>query len=496
MNADPARELRDLVAINAFYTRLLEGHLGHPVPVPQEVTTAGASAPAPQSAATLKRWLDLLDLAISPLMVRDALKDLTLQETAEALLRYYVVKRPKASSDRDKTDFVATFLYRRLWPGPPPAPERDQPRTNHENRIEPEPQSPFEKEIYRILGELEVPPLPEAQRQLVREFHFIEQEVDDFRHFDELMDSGVIQRVREIKEAFGDAFYHPQVLATLAKYNVFFGARFDELFRQAARQIKNFATKVQLEGGSIMARVDGEVTVKQLAEVEETKILHTEYSRAQESFRKISKMKKAVDQRGAARPAATVGPPAGPAVPPPRPPAVAAAAAPKPAHSVGSETAIIKNLVEESKIKGVEDSLCEFVRAAAADWNHVVPVRRGEITLSANEIEAFRADYGEEKSFRADYAAALRLIIALQARMIEELEEYRAKHKSAHLWQPHADTLGYLLEATRRAIKMCGPIQATAQQRGLKDKVTALEVSLQKLRAQSQLVTQELGSKG
>ncbi len=495
MSPDPARELLDLVAINAFYTRLLEERLRHRIPVPREIAEAGMPARAAQSAATLKQWLDLLDMAISPPMVRDALKDASARETAEALLRYFVAKRPKDIADHEKTDFIATFLYRCFSPGPPPPPEIYKPQPD-DTGSEPKQRKPFENEIYRILGEMELPTLTEEHSQLLREFHFITQEVDDFRHFDQLMDSGVMQRVREIKQAFGDSFYHPRVRAILAEYNVFFGARFDDLFRHAAKQIKNFVAKVQEEGGSIMARVDGDVTVQQLAEVEENEILRTEYGRAQEAFRKISKMKKAVDIRGSARPAASAPPVARPAAVPTRRPAVAPAAAPPSARSVGSETVIIKNLLEESKLKGVEDSLCEFVRAAAPDWNHVVPVRRGEITLSASEIEAFRADYGDEKSFRADYAAALRLIIALQARLMEELEDYRTKRKSAHLWQPHADTLAYLLEATRRTIGTCGPVLATAHQRGLKDKATALDASLQKLRTQSELVTKTLENKG
>ncbi len=487
MSPDPARELRDLVAVNAFYTRLVEDQLGHPIPVPEEVAAARAFGPAGQS--VLLHWLDLLDMAISPPMVRDALKDVSVRESGEALLRYFVMKRPKAASDRDKADFVATFLYRCFAPGPPKPLELDQPRPMFENDRpgQAQPQPAFENEINRILGDTEVPPLGEASSQLVREFHFIKQEVDDFRRFDELMDSGVIARVRDIKQAFDDSFYHPRVLATLAEYNVFFGARFDELFRHAAQQIKNFAAKVQQEGGSIMARVEGDVTVKQLAEVQENEILHAEYARAQESLRKISKMKKAVDMRGAARPPAPA--------PPPRPPMAAAAAAPRPAPEVGSETAVIKNLVEDSKTKGVEDSICELARAAAPDWNRTVPVRRGEISLTVPEAEAFRADYGDEKSFRAEYAAALRSIIALQARIMAELEDYRAKRNSAHLWEPHGEALKYLVTCSQRTVNTCAGVLATAQQRGLHDKLSALNTSLDKLRAQAELVSKELQGK-
>src|SRR5262249_42405166 len=86
-------------------------------------------------------------------------------------------------------------------------------------------------------------------------------------------------------------------LATIAEYNVIFGARFDELFREAARSIRQFASSVQQAGGSILSKVEGEVTVKELAEVEPDVLLGKDYSRAQEQFRNVSKFKKVVDRR-------------------------------------------------------------------------------------------------------------------------------------------------------------------------------------------------------
>src|SRR6185437_3215443 len=115
--------------------------------------------------------------------------------------------------------------------------------------------SGFEEELYTILGDQEVVALAEEHRQLVRELPFVRQEVEDLRTFDELMDSGVIQRVREIKQRFGNSFYHPRVLSTIAEYNVFFGRRFDELFKETAQHIKQFVATVQKQGGSIMSRV-------------------------------------------------------------------------------------------------------------------------------------------------------------------------------------------------------------------------------------------------
>jgi len=234
-------QLFDMAAVHSFYIGLLEEALGHSVPVPHEVVAGNGSTVSP-SVSALERWLNLLDLAINPLMLRDALKETTPQETAEALLRHFARKASRSGPDRDKTDFIITFLYRSL------APEKPMPcEMNGDGSC------PFEQHIYAIFRCQEHAQLPEEHRQLVREFPFICQEVDDCSHFDQLMDSGVIQRVREIKQP-GESFYHPRVLATIAGYNVYFGSRFDHLFHQAALQIKKFAINVRQQGGSMMSR--------------------------------------------------------------------------------------------------------------------------------------------------------------------------------------------------------------------------------------------------
>ena len=45
------------------------------------------------------------------------------------------------------------------------------------------------------------------------------EEVSRFRDFNALIDSGIIGRVRELKQWLDSSFYHPGVLATVAAYN-------------------------------------------------------------------------------------------------------------------------------------------------------------------------------------------------------------------------------------------------------------------------------------
>src|SRR3954454_16590620 len=400
----------DLASVHAFYIGLLEEALGHPVPVPHEVTTAADKVA--QSIGSLENWLRLLDMAIAPPMVRDGLRDSTSTDTAEALLRYFCRKGTGSDSDRDKSDFVITFLYRTTVP-----PQRQvRPEMNVDEPSE------FEEEVYTLLGDQEVVQLPEEHRQLVREFPFVRDEVDEMRTFDELMDSGIIQRVREIKQRFGKSFYHPRVLATIAEYNVYFGQRFDELFKQTAQHIKQFAATVQQQGGSIMSRVDGDVTVKHLTEMKENEVLNAEYGSAQDHFRKISKFKKAVDVRTKAASRPTFQPAE-------QHTAARAAAAPALAASVPVDQvpSAINPAVEIGKLHSMEDSIRNFVLAADPKSANIVPLKNGNLALTSAEVEAFRSDYGNEKSFRADYATCLRVVAALQVRFMAEMRDYKAQ---------------------------------------------------------------------
>lgn len=479
----PTQNLQDMATVHGFYCGLLKNKLGHDIPIPQEVTAAiCGQLQGGDPIQVLRRWLSLLDMAIAPMMFRDGLKEITTKEAAEGLLRYYFRKHSPEDTDRDKADFVITYLFRFL--GMPL-------RSAEEWSIE-EP-SQFEEEIYGILSLEEVMPLPDEHRQLVREFPFIRQEAEDIRHFDSLMDSGIMQRVRDIKQRFGYSFYHPRVLSTIAEYNVFIGNRFDELFREAARSIKQFAVSVQEAGGSIMARVDGDVTVKQLQEVEEQEILDQEYGRAQEHLRKVSKFKKAVDTRRTYVPPKVAAPAAARGVPP----APMSASRRGPMFAGGSAADVHKSLdrnAEESKIKTTLESIRNFILAADSRSANVYPTRHGNIRLSQAEIDGLRADFRGEKSFRGDYAMAMSRGVALYARMVNELEEFKTRSTSSYLWKPHADALTYLLHLAARFQEECDSIVQIAESRGLKEKGEALNATAQRLKEHSIVVAKALES--
>lgn len=518
MGQDSQRELKDLGSVNRFYIGLLEKGLGHSLPIPAEVKKASDKTPPGNGSETvqaLRHWLNLLDLATTPPLVRDALKALPGFDTAHSLLRYFAAKASVRSGDRDKTDCVITHLFRNptgnpaLW---------HRPEIDASYYTLSQSALAFEAELYRALADVEAESIPQEHLHLLREFEYLHQELEEFRHFDQIMDSGIVQRVRELKQSLGKSFYHPDSLAMVAAWNDVFGRKFDMLFHDATKQIKTFAEHIQKEGGSILARVDGDITVQHLSQVESGELLAEDYQHAQDEFRKVSRYQKAVDSkrpsvRAAALSAASVSAPETPPVPRPpipppegtqtvasnavaaapvRPPAVSAAGA-KPEVLAVMPSQAVQNAVQEGKIHSARLEIKEHVRNATDQKPaHVVPIKKTRLTLSPAEVEAYRADFGEEKSFRASYAALMMTIVAYLSRMIVEVDEYNQKASSAYLWKPHADALNYLLTTLERLNMEGEQLMAIARARGLSDKASALQVSINKVKDYAKTVSQTL----
>jgi hypothetical protein len=490
----------------------LEAYLGHRLPLPDEVKASPDSHPdISRLTESLKFWLDLMDMAITPPMLREALKRSSGPETAHALLRYLVAKASTRASDRDKTDCVITYLFR--TPNPDSPNQWQRPETDSSYYHLSQAALAFEGELYRALGEVQVESMSPAHVQLLHEFEYFHQELEEFRHFDQIMDSTIVQRVRELKQSLGKSFYHPDSLANMATWNDVFGRRFDDLFHDATKQIKTFAENVKREGGSIMSRVEGDITVKQLAEIQTQEILAEDYQNSQEQFRKVSQFKKAVDHKKAARPGYAPGParpippqappipgrPSGdmPAVQPLSAPITAPALTQPQAKSDAEVLAVppspaVQNAVQEGKLHSTKESIKEHVRTADANLVHIVPVKRNKVMLTPAEVEAFRADHGGEKSFRADYANILMVLVSYHARMLLEVDEYNQKSASAYLWKPHADALGYLLSTLERIYMEAEQIKVIAQQRGLQDKATAVDLTIEKVKRYALTVSQTL----
>lgn len=444
MVEDPKWELALLATVQGFYHRLLSDQLGGELPAPSDLAPDAIShaADVRGTLVQMQRWIQLLDMAITPAMLRLGVQQDMDPEIAEALLRFFARHRDDSGANRDKTDLVATFLFRH----PRVMGQWEQRGYGLDGSI---PLSPFEIALLEILSESDVPILSDTDVQLLREFGPLLDQANRFQDFSALMDSGIIQRVRHLKTSLGESIYHPGVLATLAPYNVAFGDRFQALFSAATDEIKNFADRLEEMGGSILSTVDGmEVTVEHVAALNREELLKVDYAMALEKFRRVSRLKKELERRPPIRRAA------------PEP------AAPRSARSIGAggaaaAPALVPKYVpaavtqqalsqEEAKLRRIEESIRVFVRVADPKFRQIVPMRYFNLMLSPSEVEAYTADYLEQSGPRADAARMLLRVVAVSARITTEIEELKRSRNSPSMLKLHADALVALVDLAKR----------------------------------------------
>jgi len=485
---DPKWELAILATVQGFYEKLLQDSIGGEVPVPAGLEAISLQEGDGEVHATLdrmRRWLRLLDQAITPAMLRRGFTADTDPEIAEAVLRYFTRKKDTSDVNRDKTDLVATFLYRH-----PRVPGQWERRGyGLDGSL---PLSPFEIALIEILADTDVPSLPEEHVQLLRRFDPLQEQAQSCHDLNSLLDSEIIPKVRELKQSLDSSFYHPGVLATIAPYNAAFGKKFDDFFHAAAAEIRNFAAALQEQGGTILGNVEGvDVTVEHGAGLEESELLKVDYSTALEKFRRVSKLKQALERRPPIRRTsyfAVVPTPA-----PAKPPRTSAAKAPpaRPGFDVQAmRSAVTPQQIstEETKVRQVEESIRVFLRVADPKFRRVVPMRFFNLTLTPAEADACSADYLEEKSPRGKAARVLLRIVAVVARMTTEMEELKRAENAPSLWRLHADSLLALLEVASALSENAARVAREAGAEGNSAAGDTIKVSLQRLRHRCDLI--------
>ena len=489
MVEDPKWELAILATVQGFYEKLLQESVRGEVPVPAglEAISLQSDDNVLETLSSMHRWLRLLDLAITPAMLRRAFTPDIDPEIAEAMLRYFTRTKEASEVHRDKTDLVTTFLYRH-----PRVPGQWERRGyGLDGSL---PLSPFEIALLEILADADVPSLTDEHVQTLRLFDHLQQEAENFHDLNALLESGIIPRVRELKQSLDTSFYHPGVLATIAPYNTAFGKKFDILFHQSTTEIKNYAEVVEEQGGSILGNVDGvDVTVEHVAALEESDLLRIDYGAALDKFRRISKLKKTLDQRPPIRRSPRLVRPPVKAVT--QPGKITSFPSRRPALDVQAMRSMVSPQqisTEESKLLRIEESIRIFVRVADPKFRQVVPMRFFNLLLTPGEADAYCADYLEEKSVRAGAARVMLRLVAAVARMTTELEELKRAENSVSLWKLHADALVVLLEIGRSLKQNAERVMTLAEQRGAKVEADKIRAPLQKLHDCSDLVEKTL----
>jgi hypothetical protein len=488
---DPKWELAILATVQGFYEKLLQDSVGGEVPVPiglEAISLQQADGDVHETLAMMRRWLRLLDMAITPAMLRHAFTPDTDPEIAEAMLRYFARTKNDTDVNRDKTDLVTTFLYRR-----PRVPGQWERRGyGLDGSL---PLSPFEIALIEILADSDTPSLPEEHVQVLRRFDALQEEAESFSELNELLESGIISRVREMKQALDLSFYHPGVLATIAPYNAAFGKKFDELFLAAAAEIKSFAQALEEQGGSILGNVDGmDVTVEDVSAMEAGELLRIDYGTALKKFDRVSKLRKALERRPPMRRTVNADPSrrisktsrasATPAV---RRPALDV-------HAMREAVTPSQISAEETRLLQVEESIRVFVRVADPKFRQIVPMRFFNLILSPAEADAYSADYRREKDkgILAEVARVLLRSVAVTARMTTELEELKRCENSPSLWKLHGDSLIVLLEIASTLNDRAERLLAHFEHEDSLPHSVAIRSSMQKLRDCAELAVATL----
>jgi hypothetical protein len=498
---DPQWELAILGSVHSFYEKLVAAALHDQLLVPKGLDAESLAEPSPDLNETLvlmRQWLRLLDLAVTTSMLRTGLGADGDPELAEALLRYYAHKVDPNESDRDKTDFVATFLYKNpRVPG-----QWDSQGLTIDGSI---PLPPFEIALMEILTQDEALPLPETAELYLFELDALREQAQKLNTFDEIMDFAIIQRGRRLKQLLGEYFYHPAILHSIAAYNVTLGRQFQSLFREAAREIKTFAQSVQRTGANPHVRLDGDVTVQDVANMQEEEVLSDEYSVAQERFQRMLRVKKSLEERkpkstAAMAQAAGASPtPPGVTVLPVRPVTT------RPALFTGHYTSAgtVPGMhpaaafrydpgMEDVRLKNITDSIRKFVRTAGPKVREIVPMRSFNLVLTAAEAEAFCAEIDDDDTLQGATARALVRMVAILTRMGAEYEELKQHQNSPMIGKPHAAALRHLVQLGRGAAEQAEDIFFRTEQQNDTARAASLLESLDRLRGRADFVSEFL----
>lgn len=445
----------DLSAVHSFYLYLLEASIGHEIPVPAQIS---------HDIESLLHFVLLLDMAVTPQMIRNGFKVQEHRNAPGALLRFYALKSPRRREDRDKVDVIATTLFRTMF-----SEHTGQSDAEHERSV-----NDFEVLLENIYADVEIPAPPNEHIQLVRRFEILRREVQMFQTFDELIDSNVMQRVRAIKQTLHPSFLHPSVLAVVAHYNVCFHSIFDRLFAQAATDMRSFAAQLQNNGE------DELVSKLKRADLLDEEVLQ------RTPMRKMSKVRRTIENDRRTERALADAALASALTTHPEPPL-------SETNGYNAPTSTLSAAESETKeLAAVQVTIRSFVRTADAQSARVVPLPNGNVELTDAEVEAFRVDYADERSFRADCAAALVNMACLDARLRSQLQEFEKSKGTAYNWKPHADALAHLLSVGRTIANSSMDLAVLAAKRGLHDKANALHESIDKLRPNGRAAVEAL----
>lgn len=440
--------------LHSILMTIVENELTVPVPVPEiaHVLLAEQQRDAERVPDRGLSWLALLNLAISPHLFRTYFKSHVVQEnTIRVLLRFLVAKKPHSQSDRDKVDWLLTYLFK----------AREE-KTG-------EPLGWPKSEVQEILQDFDFPRLSGAADELLVELLSLLEDVKYVNNFSQIAESRIIQKGRDLKSRFGEEFFHPDVLTPVVNYNLISGKKVHALLEQTIQHVQEFTH----------SQPEPEITNTR-------ELLHSDYRANAEGFHHLAELTK---KQASAR--------TNPAV------TDASSRAGDDATSLEYEDQAslilqwqdfldhlrmqklgINEVQEMINLKNRDHEISGLLKATPSI--HSLPGAWEPLSLQVWEANAFRVDYAEsEESFRSEYAGGIRRAIVILSRIEEELPLYIQKKGSSseHEVKKLHDKLCYLLQEGSEHWKYLIRLSAISERKGASLRARQIGRTAEKLEA-------------
>lgn len=350
---------------------------------------------ADDAVRSLRQWLAVTDLGISPFNLRSFLEKNPLpRDDHAALIRYFLAKHPHAENDRDKVDYLLTGYLVPSGSGETALPEA----------------APLRDAVEELLAGRGGQPLSAAAEVMVHEMESLVARVADFGDFDQLVQARMVERARALKTNLGEEFYHPHVLPTVLRFNVSFRRHFDRLLNEQLQSVRENTRQALDEARTLVGAVQAAYEARELSHGRGTPAAAGGEQPEAESSERVGRPLDVVDERPPIDRLVRVG-----------------QAAPK-----------------EKELRGIVSRLARVVEKLtpeqAAAEKVTLPLRQGQIELTTWERESFTTAASRTAP---ESTRTIQYAVAVVAWIEEELTRYQQTRHDRYLWKTHLDLLSY-----------------------------------------------------
>jgi hypothetical protein len=417
--------VRDYLVLHGTLIGILEDYLQGPLPIapPEELR-----APSQGITDAHRRWLTMLDLCATPEALRLAIqKRAPLEETLIALLGFFLTQGRQV--DHDRFDWLITYVFkRRLATGV---------LQGFGN---------IGAQILEMFPDLSQSQLSATTKEQIAQLVGALEEINSFTTLGQLTRSGLVSKGRELKEGFGEERYHPAVLAAVVNYNLVLGRAFRELFDEVAARNKELAAK--LATADYRANVQPLRKLAAAAEPADAVVPATLVLPVDDKFKVVAPHELTSSEFAAA---SSVG------------------------SSVEGAPARIKDTmqgaVEKRRLLAALATLAGHFEVPENKANGTIEAAGVPVVFEDWEARALVTNYAEtEKSFRAEFARALKDAGVLLYRVVEETELLRRKATFEHLRKQHEDSLAWLRNESQEQVRRMRQFAEDVGKRGLPEK--------------------------